>query len=98
MRAPIDKRLIERVRELQCEVAQIAAAHRGEMPYRKGELNMYGVNIKDTCIVRYVELAGRNLVLRPHNQAYAVEVVPLAEGENYWDYLIGRVCYMGIET
>ena len=67
-------------------------------PYRKGELNMYGVNIRDTCIVRYVELAGRNLVLRPHNQAYAVEVVPLAEGENYWDYLIGRVCYMGIET
>ena len=67
-------------------------------PYRKGELNMYGVNIKDTCIVRYVELAGRNLVLRPHNQAYAVEVVPLAEGENYWDYLIGRVCYVGMET
>jgi len=67
-------------------------------PYRKGELNMYGVNIKDTCIVRYVELAGRNLVLRPHNQEYAVEVVPLTEGENYWDCLIGRVCYMGIET
>jgi hypothetical protein len=34
----MDKRLIERVRELQCEVAQIAAAHRGEMPYLKGEL------------------------------------------------------------
>jgi hypothetical protein len=35
---PMDKRLNERVRELQCEVAQIAAAHREEMPYRKGEL------------------------------------------------------------
>src|SRR5712692_8447584 len=34
----MDKELIERVRELQCEVAQIAAAHRGEMPYRKGDL------------------------------------------------------------
>jgi hypothetical protein len=34
----MNKRLIERVRELQCEVAQIAAAHRGEMPYRKGDL------------------------------------------------------------
>jgi hypothetical protein len=34
----MDKRLIERVRELQCEVPQIAAAHRGEMPYRKGDL------------------------------------------------------------
>lgn len=67
-------------------------------PYRKGELNMYGVKMKDNCIVRYVELAGRNLVLRPHNQAYAVEVVPIAEGESYWDHLVGRVCYMGIET
>ena len=67
-------------------------------PYRKGELNMYGVKMKDTCIVRYVELAGKNLVLRPHNQAYSVEVVPIAEGENYWEHLVGRVCYMGIET
>jgi hypothetical protein len=24
--------------------------------------------------------------------------VPLVEGENYWDYLIGRVCHIGIET
>jgi hypothetical protein len=38
MRAPMDERLIERVRELQCEVAQIATAHYCEMPYRKGEL------------------------------------------------------------
>jgi hypothetical protein len=38
MRGPMDKRLTERVRELQSEVAQIATAHRGEMPYRKGEL------------------------------------------------------------
>ena len=30
---------IERVRELKREVAQIAAAHRAEMPYRKGNLD-----------------------------------------------------------
>ena len=34
----MNKRLVERVRELQTEVTQIATAHRGEMPYRKGEL------------------------------------------------------------
>jgi hypothetical protein len=34
----MEKRLNERVRELQCEVAQIAAVHRAEMPYRKGDL------------------------------------------------------------
>jgi hypothetical protein len=38
MRAPMDERLSERVRELQCWVAEIAAAPRGEMPYLKGEL------------------------------------------------------------
>jgi hypothetical protein len=67
-------------------------------PYRKGELNMYAVRVKDTCIVRYVELAGRHIVLRPHNQEYSVEVLPLGEDETVSDYLIGRVCYMGIET
>jgi hypothetical protein len=67
-------------------------------PYRKGELNMYAVKMKGTCIVRYVELAGRNLVLRPHNQTYAVEVVPLSEGEGFTDHLVGRICHMGIEV
>jgi len=34
----MNKRVVDRVRELQTEVTQIATAHRGEMPYRKGEL------------------------------------------------------------
>ena len=67
-------------------------------PYRKGELNMYAVKMNGTCIVRYVELAGKNMVLRPHNQTYAVEVVPLSEGESFTDHLVGRVCHMGIEV
>jgi hypothetical protein len=67
-------------------------------PYRKGEVNMYAVGIRGTCIVRYVELAGQNLVLRPHNQTYAVEVIPLNEAVGATDYLVGRVCYIGIET
>ena len=67
-------------------------------PYRKGELNMYAVAVRGTCIVRYVELTGQNLVLRPHNQAYAVEVIPLNDEVGSTDYLVGRVCYIGIET
>jgi hypothetical protein len=67
-------------------------------PYRKNELNMYAVRVKDSCTVRYVELAGRNIVLRPHNQAHAVEVLTMAEGEGLSDYLVGRICYMGVET
>jgi Peptidase S24-like len=67
-------------------------------PYRKGEMNMYAVRTKDSCVVRYVELTGKNVVLRPHNQAYAVDVLPIGEGETLADYVVGRVCYIGIET
>lgn len=67
-------------------------------PYRKNELNMYAVRTKDSCIVRYVQVAGKNIVLRPHNQSHAVEVLTMSEGEGLVDHLVGRVCYMGIET
>jgi transcriptional regulator with XRE-family HTH domain len=66
--------------------------------YRRNESNMYGVQKDGTCTLKYVELAGGNLVLRPHNHAYPVEVVPLGEGRRVADYLIGRVCYVGIEA
>jgi Peptidase S24-like len=67
-------------------------------PYRKGESNMYAVNKDGGCTVKYVELGGNHLILRPHNQAYPVEVLPVEEGKSISDYLIGRVCYVGIET
>lgn len=68
-------------------------------PYRKGELNMYAIQANNCCKVRYVEMAGgSNLVLRPHNQAYAVEVISLGESGSSSDHIVGRVCYVGIET
>lgn len=67
-------------------------------PYHKGESNMYAVLNNDTCTVKYVESAGTHLVLRPHNQAYPVEILTMEEGKSASDYLVGRVCYVGIET
>ena len=67
-------------------------------PYRKGETNMYAVNKDGTCTIKYVELAGNNLVLRPHNQAYPVEVMAFGSRQERQRYLIGRVCHVGIET
>jgi len=66
-------------------------------PYRKGESNMYAVNRDGSCTVKYVELAGKQLVLRPHNQAYPVEVMPLGD-KRPSDFIVGRICYVGIET
>jgi hypothetical protein len=67
-------------------------------PYHKAESNMYAVLNNDTCTVKYVEPAGTHLVLRPHNQAYPVEILTMEEGKSVADYLVGRVCYVGIET
>ena len=67
-------------------------------PYRKGESNMYAVNKDGVCTIKYVELAGDQLVLRPHNQGYPVEVISIEEDKKPRDYIVGRVCYVGIET
>jgi hypothetical protein len=67
-------------------------------PYRKGESNMYAVSKNGSCTVKYVETAPSHLVLRPHNQAYPVEVLTIENGKSVSDYLVGRICYVGIET
>lgn len=67
-------------------------------PFRRGESNMYAVNQNGACTVKYVEVADRQLVLRPHNHAYPVEVMPIEAGQRPGDYLIGRACYVGMET
>jgi hypothetical protein len=67
-------------------------------PYRKGEFNMYAVLKNDTCTVRYVEAAGSHLILRPHNQASPIEVIAMDQGKSAADYLVGRVCQVGMEA
>jgi SOS-response transcriptional repressor LexA len=59
---------------------------------------MYAVLKAGTCTVKYVETAGNQLILRPHNQAYPVDIIPMEDGKSASDYLVGRVCYVGIET
>src|SRR5207237_7921419 len=66
-------------------------------PYRKGEQNMYAVRKDGGCTIKYVERTADNLVLRPHNQAYPVDLLPIEEGKTYAD-LTGRlVCHVAIE-
>jgi hypothetical protein len=66
-------------------------------PYRRGESNIYAVYVNGACKLRYVESAGENLVFRPHNQSYSVEIVPLEKGQTAADYVIGRVCHVSME-
>lgn len=67
-------------------------------PYRRAESNMYAVRKDGVCAIRYLEVAADNLLLRPNNPAYPVEILPLKSGTGASDYIVGRVCYAGIET
>jgi hypothetical protein len=67
-------------------------------PYRKNEPNMYAVRKDGGCTVKYVELAGNTLILRPHNQSFPISVIQVEEGNTYADYIVGRICHVAIET
>ncbi len=43
-------------------------------------------------------LDGSHLILRPHNQASPIEVIAMEEGKSPADYLVGRVCQVGMEA
>jgi len=67
-------------------------------PHRKGEASMYAVRREGSASVKYLELSGKNLILRPHNPAHPVEIIPIEEGKTAAHYIVGRICYVGIET
>ncbi|MFB3815902.1 MAG: helix-turn-helix transcriptional regulator [Terriglobales bacterium] len=67
-------------------------------PYRKGEPNMYAVRKDGVCTLKYVELTGSTLILRPHNQAHPVDIITVEAGKNCADYIVGRICYIAVET
>src|SRR5205809_902121 len=67
-------------------------------PYRKQEPNMYAIRYNGGTTVKYVELSGRNLILRPHNQSYPVSILEIENGKTFADYIVGRVCHVSIET
>ena len=67
-------------------------------PYRRNESNMYAVLRNGECQVKYIEQAGKHLVLRPNNPDYPVEVMAITDSKFAGEHVIGRICYVGIET
>jgi len=67
-------------------------------PYRKGESNIYAVRKNETCTIKYVEAADGQLILRPHNPIYPIEVITVPDGHKPCDYIVGRVCYLGVDA
>ncbi len=67
-------------------------------PYRRGDANMYAVQKGDSAVVRYVEMMGKQLTLRPEVNSAPLDFVPIEAGRGYADYILGRVCHVSVET
>ena len=60
-------------------------------PYRANRANIYAVRNGNHLDLRYLDFAGNRLVLRPHNLAFAVELLEIPPGETPADSIAGRV-------
>ena len=67
-------------------------------PYRRQDRNMYAVRYGNGWTIKYVEVSGKTLVLRPENKQYPVSVVQADEKESPTEYILGRVAHVAIET
>ncbi len=66
--------------------------------YRKREPNLYVVQSGSQWRVRYLELQGSQLALRPENQSSALGMVEVAKGKTFADYVVGRVAHVAMEV
>jgi transcriptional regulator with XRE-family HTH domain len=67
-------------------------------PYRHLQPNLYAVSFGERCMAGYLSFVEDNLVLRtrdPHRQLHSV---PIAPGRSYSQYIVGRVCHVGLEV
>jgi transcriptional regulator with XRE-family HTH domain len=66
--------------------------------YRRQEPNLYVVKSGAIWQVRYAELQGSQLTLRPENQECGLGYIQPGKGETFADYVVGRVAHISIET
>ncbi len=67
-------------------------------PYRRGGPNIYAVAKDGEMLIRYVELQGSQLLLRPHNQQCPLDAIGIGEGRSFADHIVGRICHVAFET
>ena len=73
--------------------------YHGLKPYRRGESTMFVVRTPGSgCVIRYIEMVGQSVMLRPHNTAYPLEMLPLARRHVVSYFIVGRVAHVGLET
>ena len=65
--------------------------------YRRQEANLYVVKSGPVWQVRYVELQGGQLTLRPENKECGLGYIQPGKRETFADYVVGRVAHISME-
>jgi hypothetical protein len=67
-------------------------------PYRRLQPNVYAVSFGGRLVVGYVSLFDDYLVQRPRDPRQEVEMLRIERGRSYSEYIVGRVCHVGVEV
>ena len=67
-------------------------------PYRRFHPNLYAVRLGESCVAAQISLCDNCLMLRPREPRAPIEVVHIEAGHSYSDYIVGRVCHVGLEV
>jgi hypothetical protein len=66
-------------------------------PYRRIQPNLYALHLEGRCVVAHIAVCDNCLMLRPREPRAPVEVVRIEPGRTYSDYIVGRICHVGME-
>jgi len=61
------------------------------MPYRRSRPNLYAIRNGAHLILRYVDYLSNRLVLRPHNNAFPLDLMEIEPGGSPNDMIAGRI-------
>jgi len=67
-------------------------------PYRRFHPNIYVLSFGGRCVVANLSLCDNCLVLRRRDPQQEIEIIRIERGRSYCDYVVGRVCYVGLEV
>jgi hypothetical protein len=67
-------------------------------PYRRLRPNVYAVRFGGRCVMGYLSLFDDYLLLRPRDPQQEVEMLRIERGRGYSQYIVGRVCHVGVEV
>jgi hypothetical protein len=66
-------------------------------PYRRLYPNLYLASVAGRCVAAYISVCDNCLVLQQNALQPEIEIVRLERGQTYCDYIVGRVCHVGLE-